>query len=70
MLAPMLMSAARRVSRNGWAKLIARVYETDPLQCSHCGGRMKCIAFVVPLTQCEGGHAEICGETRLLANGE
>jgi hypothetical protein len=25
--------------------LIARVYETDPLVCSHCGGRMKFIAI-------------------------
>ena len=28
-------------------KLIARVYETDPLQCGRCGGRMKIIAFVI-----------------------
>jgi hypothetical protein len=31
---------------HSWAKLIARVHETDPLQCGHCAGRMKTIAFV------------------------
>jgi hypothetical protein len=27
------------------------VYETDPLLCGHCGGRMKIIAFVVQASQ-------------------
>jgi hypothetical protein len=42
---------SRQLSRYGWAKLIARVYETDPLQCGRCGGRMKIIAFVVQASQ-------------------
>ncbi len=26
--------------------LIKRVYEVDPLKCSHCGGQMKIISFI------------------------
>jgi hypothetical protein len=37
---------SRHLSRYSWAKLIARVFETDPLLCGHCGGRMKLIAFM------------------------
>jgi hypothetical protein len=29
------------------AKLIARVYEVDPLRCEHRSGQMKIIAFVI-----------------------
>jgi hypothetical protein len=39
------------LSRYGWAKLIARVYETDPLQRGRCGGRMEIIAFVVQVSE-------------------
>jgi hypothetical protein len=45
------VSFARHLSRYSWAKLIARVYETDPLLCSHRGERMKFIAFVVQASQ-------------------
>jgi hypothetical protein len=41
------VACARHLSRYGWGKLIARVYETDRLQCGHCGGRIKNVAFVV-----------------------
>jgi hypothetical protein len=30
----------------GWAALIRKVYEVDPLTCSQCGGQMKVIAFI------------------------
>jgi hypothetical protein len=29
-----------------WARLIAKVYQTDPLVCARCGQRMSLIAFV------------------------
>ena len=29
-----------------WARLIAKVYQTDPLVCTRCGKRMSIIAFV------------------------
>ena len=29
-----------------WAKLIAQVYEVDPLRCEQCGETMKLIAFI------------------------
>ena len=34
------------VSSRGWAEMIRKVYETDPLLCPQCGGRMKLIAFI------------------------
>jgi len=30
----------------GWAEMIRKVYEFDPLVCPHCGGQMKVIAFL------------------------
>ena len=30
-----------------WAKLIAKVYEIDPLICSQCGGEMKVVAVIM-----------------------
>ncbi len=30
----------------GWAEMIRKVYETDPLLCPRCGGEMRIIAFI------------------------
>jgi len=30
----------------GWAALIRKVYEVDPLRCPDCGGEMKVINFI------------------------
>jgi len=35
-----------RIPRRGWAAMIRKVYEVDPLTCSQCGGTMKVIAFI------------------------
>ncbi|MBF0274372.1 MAG: nucleotidyltransferase domain-containing protein, partial [Nitrospinae bacterium] len=29
-----------------WARLIQKVFETDPLTCNKCGGEMRIIAFI------------------------
>lgn len=34
------------MSRRGWAEMIRKVYEVDPLTCSPCDGEMKVIAFL------------------------
>ena len=34
-----------------WAKLIARIYEVNPLICSNCGKEIKIIAFVTHSSQ-------------------
>jgi hypothetical protein len=36
----------RRRCSPGWARLIAKVYQADPLVCTRCGQRMGLIAFV------------------------
>ena len=36
----------RRRCPPSWARLIARVYQVDPLVCVRCGQRMRLIAFV------------------------
>jgi hypothetical protein len=67
---------ARHLSRYSWAKLIARVCETDPLSCGHCGERMwGCRLNRRKFTQREGRRKVIYGEviygiTRRLANGK
>jgi len=35
-----------RVCRSAWARLIAKVYEVDPLICPRCGSEMKLIAII------------------------
>jgi len=34
------------VSSKGWAEMIRRVYEVDPLLCPSCGGRMRILSFI------------------------
>jgi len=36
----------RRIPSKGWAEMIRKVYEVDPMLCPQCGGRMKVIAFL------------------------
>jgi hypothetical protein len=35
-----------RIPRRGWAKMIRKVHEVDPLLCPRCGGQMRIIAFL------------------------
>jgi hypothetical protein len=35
-----------RVPRCGWAEMIRKVYEVDPMLCPQCGGQMRVIAFL------------------------
>jgi len=35
-----------RIPRHGWAAMICKVYEVDPLLCPKCGGKMRVIAFI------------------------
>jgi hypothetical protein len=35
-----------RIPRRGWAEMIRKVYEVDPLTCPKCGGIMKVISFL------------------------
>jgi hypothetical protein len=36
----------RRLPSRGWAEMIRKVYEVDPMGCPECGGQMKVIAFL------------------------
>jgi hypothetical protein len=36
----------RPVPSKGWAEMIRKVYEVDPMVCPRCGGTMKVIAFL------------------------
>ena len=40
---PPLCSAERRAA---WARLIAKVYEVDPMVCPRCGSSMKALAVI------------------------
>lgn len=39
-------SVSTRESRAAWARLIAKVYETDPLECGRCGHPMRVVAVI------------------------
>ena len=34
------------LTSKGWAEMIHKVYEVDPMICARCGGRMKVVAFL------------------------
>jgi Putative transposase len=36
----------RRIPSKGWAEMIRKVYEVDPMVCPKCGSRMKVVAFL------------------------
>jgi hypothetical protein len=36
----------RPIPAKGWAEMIRKVYEIDPMICPRCGGNMKVIAFL------------------------
>jgi len=43
---PIIKEEPRYVPTNGWAEMIRKVYEVDPLLCPRCGGQMCVIAFI------------------------
>jgi hypothetical protein len=43
-----------RLSRLAWATLYQRVFDTDPLQCSRCGGRMRFVQVIEDVTSARG----------------
>jgi hypothetical protein len=42
----MVEDELRRLPAKGWAEMIRKVYEVDPMLCPQCGGTMKVIAFL------------------------
>jgi hypothetical protein len=34
------------VPSKGWAEMIRKLYEVDPLCCASCGGQMRIISFI------------------------
>ena len=42
----MVEEELRRLPSKGWAEMIRKVYEVDPMACPQCGGTMKVIAFL------------------------
>jgi len=43
---PIIEDETSFVLSRGWAEMIRKVYETDPLLCPKCGGRMKVVSFI------------------------
>jgi len=43
---PIIEQEEAFVPSKGWAEMIRKVYEVDPLICPSCGGQMKIIAFI------------------------
>ncbi len=39
-------SSLHRKSKASWARLIAKVYEVNPMICSKCGSKMRIIAII------------------------
>ena len=35
-----------RRRKASWARLIQKVYEVDPLECTHCGATMRIVALI------------------------
>jgi hypothetical protein len=43
---PIIEEEERFVPSKGWAEMIRKVYEVDPLLCPACGGQMSIISFI------------------------
>jgi hypothetical protein len=43
---PIIEEEERLVPSKGWAEMIRKVYEVNPLLCPACGGQMSIIAFI------------------------
>jgi hypothetical protein len=39
-----------KIPRRGWAEMIRKAYEVNPLVCAKCGGEMRIIAFLTDYT--------------------
>jgi hypothetical protein len=39
-------SVSAMESRSAWARLLAKVYEVDPLRCTRCGSPMRVLAVI------------------------
>jgi transposase len=42
----MIEEELRPIPSKGWAEMIRKVHEVDPMVCPQCGGQMKVIAFL------------------------
>ena len=42
----LIESECPRIPRRGWAEMIRKVYEVNPLTCPRCQGEMRIIAFL------------------------
>jgi len=42
----MVEEELRPIPSKGWAEMIRKVYEVDPMLCPECGGKMRVIAFL------------------------
>jgi hypothetical protein len=42
----MVEEELRPLPAKGWAEMIRKVYEVDPMVCPQCGGKMRVIAFL------------------------
>ena len=45
--APQSREVERKTASSTWARLIAKVYEVDSLQCAQCGSPMKILAVIM-----------------------
>ena len=43
---PIIDDKVSFVPSKGWAEMIRKVFEVDPLICPQCGGEMKVISFI------------------------
>ena len=43
---PIIEDDSNYMPSKGWAEMIRKVYEIDPLLCPSCGGQMKIISFI------------------------
>jgi DNA-directed RNA polymerase subunit RPC12/RpoP len=40
------LSVSQEETRSAWARLIAKIYEVDPLRCARCGSKMRVMGVI------------------------
>lgn len=63
-----IIEAEHHVPSKGWAEMIRKVYEVDPLLCPRCGGKMRVIAFIAQGQALPFGMIIIIGMSTISGN--
>ena len=52
-------SVSTKEARSAWARLLAKIYEVDPLRCNRCASQMRVLAVITDPSRSSGSSATL-----------